>query len=178
VLRSLRLHQWAKNLIVFIPLLASHQIFEGPKLLHAILAFIAFSLCASGIYLLNDLIDLEADRHHVTKCRRPFASGKLPLQFGLALFPLLLLGAALVATQLPTAFAAVLGLYLVLTTAYSWRLKRVPLLDVYVLAGLYTLRLIAGHAVTGVAYSAWLLIFSMRLIKKIWRHFSGNALMA
>jgi 4-hydroxybenzoate polyprenyltransferase len=161
LVRALRPHQWTKNLIIFVPLLTAHKIGEKALLLNAIFGFVAFSLCASGVYVLNDLIDLDADRHHAIKRNRPFASGALPLQVGLVLVPLLVVGAGLLAWQLTGAFAAVLVLYLMMTTAYSCRLKSVALLDVFILAALYTLRLIAGHTATGVAYSAWLLIFSM-----------------
>jgi 4-hydroxybenzoate polyprenyltransferase len=150
-----------KNLIIFVPLLTAHKIGETELLLNAIFGFFAFSLCASGVYVLNDLIDLDADRHHATKRNRPFASGALPLQFGLVLVPLLLGAGMLMALKLSGTFAIVLAFYVVMTTAYSCSLKRVALLDVFILAGLYTVRLIGGHAVTGVPYSAWLLIFSM-----------------
>ncbi len=161
ILRALRPHQWVKNLIVFVPLLTAHQITDKHLLLRAMLAFIAFCLCASGVYVMNDLLDLEADRHHALKKMRPFASGQLPLSFGLLLVPLLLAASAGVAWWLSWNFAVVLALYFVLTTSYSWRVKQVALLDVFFLAGLYTMRLIGGHEATGVKYSSWLLVFSM-----------------
>ena len=168
--RSLRPHQWAKNLIVFLPLLTSHKLplltssdrFVFP-MLSAYFAFVAFCLCASGVYVLNDLMDLEADRRHPTKRRRPFAAGDVPLSLGLVLAPLLLLGGGFIAWQVTTKmdFVALLLGYIAVTTAYSWHLKRIAILDVFVLAALYTSRLIAGHIVTGIEYSAWLLMFSM-----------------
>ncbi len=161
LVRALRPHQWAKNAIVFVPLLAAHQLADKTLLFLALLAFVAFCLCASGVYVLNDLLDLEADRHHATKKLRPFASGELPLSAGLLLVPALFVASAAVASRLSWNFAAVLALYLVLTTSYSWRIKQVALLDVFFLAGLYTMRLIGGHAATGVKYSFWLLVFSM-----------------
>ncbi len=157
---SLRPHQWVKNLIVFVPILTSHQIHFWP-LLSGIGAFVSLCLCASGGYVLNDLLDVEADRHHPTKRRRPLASGNLPLPIGLLIAPVLLTMGAVVASQLTATLVALLALYLVATSLYSWQLKRVPLLDVFVLTGLYTLRLIAGHIVTGIEYSAWLLVFCM-----------------
>lgn len=160
LIQALRPHQWAKNLIVFVPLVTAHKLTFWP-LLAAAGAFVALCLCASGAYLLNDLLDLDADRHHPSKRDRPFAAGRLPLQAGLILFPVLLLLSGLIAWQLAGEFAGLLAIYLIATTAYSWHLKRVALLDVFILAGLYTLRLIAGHTVTGIAYSAWLLVFSM-----------------
>ena len=160
LLKSLRPHQWLKNLIVFVPIVTSHKLDFWPLLAGAG-AFMALCLCASGGYLLNDLLDLEADRHHPTKRRRPFASGSLPLQAGLMLAPILLVASAVVAWETHPPFVALVFIYFVASTAYSCCLKRVPLLDVFVLAGLYTLRLIAGHVVTGIEYSAWLLVFSM-----------------
>ena len=160
LIQALRPHQWAKNLIVFVPLVTAHKLTFWP-LLAGLGAFFALCCCASGVYLLNDLLDLDADRHHPTKRNRPFASGRLPLQVGLLLSPLLLLIGGVVAWILTPHFAGLLAIYLLATSAYSWQLKRVALLDVFILAGLYTLRLIAGHVVTDIAYSAWLLVFSM-----------------
>lgn len=161
VLKALRPHQWVKNLIVFVPLLTAHKITDKSVLIRAVLAFVAFCLCASGVYVLNDLLDLEADRQHAFKKLRPFASGQLSPAVGLVLVPLLLAASAGVAGWLPWNFAFVLALYLVLTTSYSWRVKQIAVLDVFFLAGLYTMRLIGGHAATGVKYSFWLLAFSM-----------------
>jgi len=161
LLRALRPHQWVKNLIVFVPLLTSHRLGETALLLNALWAFVAFSLCASGVYVLNDLMDLEADRSHATKRLRPLASGDLPLPAGLVLAPLLLAAGLGLAALLSLNFLGVLAVYFVLTTAYSCRLKQVALLDVFVLAAIYTLRLVAGHEATGVAYSTWLLMFSI-----------------
>jgi len=148
-------------LIVFVPLITAHRVHEMPLLLEALLAFVAFCLVASGVYLLNDLLDLEADRHHATKKTRGLASGDLPIWCGLAGFPALMLAGGLLAWNLSAGFLAVLGFYVLLTTAYSWRLKQAPLVDVFCLAGLYTVRLIGGHEATHVAYSFWLLVFSM-----------------
>ncbi len=159
--RLLRPHQWVKNLIVFVPLVTSHQIGHWPVLRDALIAAAAFSLCASAVYALNDLLDLAADRRHATKRRRPLAAGDLPLVWGLALPPLLFGAGFALTALLPAVFAGVLACYCGLSLAYSWRLKLKPLLDVFVLAGLYTLRLIGGHAATGVAYSDWLLAFSI-----------------
>jgi 4-hydroxybenzoate polyprenyltransferase len=161
VLKELRPHQWVKNFIIFVPLVTSHRFVETALVLKAVLAFIAFSLCASGVYVLNDVLDLEADRQHETKKRRPLASGDLPLSAGLCMIPALFGLGAVTAAFLPWSFAAVLTVYVLLTTSYSWRLKRIVLLDVFVLAGLYTIRLIAGHEATKIEYSFWLLAFSM-----------------
>jgi 4-hydroxybenzoate polyprenyltransferase len=160
-LREMRPHQWVKNLIIFVPLITSHRFVESALVVRALLAFAAFSLCASGVYVLNDVLDLESDRQHETKKLRPLASGDLPLSAGLGLIPALFGLGAVTAAFLPWDFSVVLALYVVLTTSYSWKLKRVVLLDVFVLAGLYTIRLIAGHAATKIEYSFWLLAFSM-----------------
>lgn len=162
--RALRLHQWAKNLLLFLPLLAAHQVGNGAQLLAAALAFLAFGLTASVVYLLNDLLDLSADRRHPSKCRRPFAAGTLPLAWGLLLAPILLLGAAAISLLwLPAAYGAVLVGYFLLTSAYSWDFKRRPILDVMTLAMLYTLRVIAGAAAVALWPSFWLLAFSLFL---------------
>jgi len=161
VVRALRPHQWVKNLILFVPLITSHQITRPVLVLKALWAFAAFCLCASGVYVTNDLLDLDADRRHPDKCSRPFAAGSLPIPAGLAAFPLLLGAGLFLGWRLAPSFAAVLGTYLVLTASYSWRLKQVVLLDVFCLAALYTIRLIGGHESTGVEYSFWLLVFSM-----------------
>ena len=158
---ALRPHQWVKNLILFVPLVTSHKITQAPLVLEALLGFVAFCLCASAVYVVNDLCDLDADRRHPTKRDRAFAAGALPLSTGLIAIPVLLAAAGVLASRLSWPFGAVLALYLVLTTVYSAGLKRVALVDVFCLAGLYTIRLVAGHAATGVAYSAWLLVFSM-----------------
>jgi 4-hydroxybenzoate polyprenyltransferase/phosphoserine phosphatase len=160
--QALRLHQWLKNLLVFVPLLASHRYAEWPLLTDAVLSFIAFGLCASSVYLLNDLLDLREDRHHPRKRARPFASGRLPILAGVVASPLLLMAAFLLSLwQLPANFTAVLAAYYVLTLAYSFWLKRRMVIDVIVLAALYTLRIIAGAVAIGLALSFWLLAFSM-----------------
>jgi 4-hydroxybenzoate polyprenyltransferase len=161
LVRCLRPHQWVKNLIIFVPLLTSHRLGERPLLVDALWAFAAFSLCASGVYVLNDLLDLDADRHHPEKKNRPFAAGDLPLPVGLAIFPLLFLASALVSLKLKPEFAGILAIYFAATTSYSWRLKQVAILDVFVLAGLYSIRLVAGQLATGIILSNWLLVFSM-----------------
>ena len=161
--RSLRPHQWVKNLIIFVPTVAGHQLNDAALLLRDVRAFVAFCLCASGVYLLNDLVDLDADRRHPSKKNRPFAAGDLPLQFGLIGAPVFLAAGVLVAAQLSWSVMAVTVLYVALTTLYSWRIKQIVLLDVFFLAGLYTLRLVAGSAATGIVNSWWLLMFSMAI---------------
>lgn len=162
-LNAIRLHQWLKNLLIFVPLLTAHKFADGILLTQATLAFLSFGLCASSVYLLNDLLDLEADRHHTTKRRRPFASGVLPIWLGVALIPAFLLSSAAIAWRLPGTFQQALLIYLLATAAYSFFLKRFALIDVLALAGLYTLRIIAGGAAVGIAPTQWLLAFSMFL---------------
>lgn len=160
--RALRPHQWAKNVLVALPALMAHRVAEPDLLLRVALAFVALSLCASGTYVVNDLLDRERDRRHPTKRHRPFASGALAPAFGWGMALVLVLAAFAVAVAaLPVAFAATLLLYLVVTVAYSLRLKREPALDVLILAGLYALRVFAGAAATGVPVSEWLLAFSL-----------------
>jgi 4-hydroxybenzoate polyprenyltransferase len=162
LLKAMRPHQWMKNLLVFVPLLAAHQYGASANVLLSLLAFVVFGLAASSVYLLNDLVDVTADRNHLRKRARPFAAGNLPLVYGWVAWPLLL-GAAfsLAGLFLPWPFTAALGVYFVFTFAYSLRLKQVPVVDVLVLAGLYTMRIVAGAAAIGVALSFWLLSFSM-----------------
>lgn len=161
LLRAFRPHQWIKNLIVLIPVITAHQLQNPTALRQAGLAFAAFCLAASAVYLLNDLLDLDADRHHPTKRRRPFASGALPLTYGLLGAPALLLASLALSLIVSPTFILVTLVYFVMSTSYSWRLKQIALLDVLCLAGLYTLRLIAGHEATAIPWSPWLLAFSM-----------------
>lgn len=162
--RALRLHHWSKNLLLLAPLVGAHQIGDPGLLATALLAWLLFGLCTSGTYLLNDLMDLPADRHHPDKRRRPLASGRLNLPAALTAAPLLI-GVALAgaAALLSWPFTAWMAAYLVLTLAYSWRLKRVIILDTVVLAGLFTVRILAGSGATGIPASAWLLTLSMLL---------------
>ena len=162
LIKALRLHQWAKNLLLFVPLLASHRIMETQLLLSGLLAFIAFGACASSVYLLNDLLDMPDDRQHSTKCKRPLASGALPIFHALFLIPVLLIGAfGLALWLLPIEFAAVLAAYYSLTLAYSLWLKRVVMLDVVTLAMLYTVRVVAGAAAMALVATFWILAFCL-----------------
>lgn len=158
-LRALRVHQWLKNILVFVPMLAGH-VLTAEVLLHAVVAFVAFSLCASSVYLLNDLLDLANDREHATKRHRPLASGTVPVLHAVALIPVLLLSALVLGLAVPPQFLAVLTLYYLTTMAYSLMLKRWLLVDVMTLAVLYSLRLLAGGVAVGVTISPWLMGFS------------------
>lgn len=162
LLRAMRLHQWAKNALIFVPLLASHRVLEFPLLANGIVAFVAFGACASSVYLLNDLLDLPDDRQHPTKRHRPLAAGTLPILHALVLIPCLLAGAfALALALLPWGFAVVLAGYYVLTLAYSMWLKRIVMIDVVTLAMLYTVRVIAGAAAMSLVTTFWILAFCM-----------------
>lgn len=162
-LRALRPHQWLKNSLVFLPLALAHKIDDPALVLQATLAFVCFGLCASSVYVLNDLLDLDSDRQHRSKSKRAFAAGDIPILHGLLISPLLLFSAFILASMLPNAFIAVLAFYYVITGVYSFVLKRIVLVDVIVLASLYTIRIISGAAAISVIPSFWLLSFSMFL---------------
>ncbi|MGE1176571.1 UbiA family prenyltransferase [Pseudomonas sp. BW7P1] len=160
--KALRMHQWVKNTLIFVPLLAAHQLTNPLTLWHGVLAFVLFGLCASGVYVLNDLLDLAEDRRHPTKRNRPFASGELSIKSGLMVFPLLLLVSFTGAwIWLPFQFVGVLACYYGLTLIYSLVLKRLMALDVIALALLYTLRIIAGGTAFELELTGWMLAFSM-----------------
>lgn len=163
VWRLLRPFQWSKNLLLVVPLLLSHQYQQMDKLLSVIGAWVAFSLCASAVYVLNDLLDLEADRRHPTKRHRPLAAGRVGIPQGFVVSLLLLLFSFGLASVVSTRFAAILCGYFALTSAYSFHLKRCLLLDVVALSSLYTIRIIAGGTAASVVVSPWLLGFSMFL---------------
>ena len=157
-----RLHQWLKNVLVFLPLMPVLHDLTQPLVVNAALAFLAFGLMASGIYVLNDLLDLESDRRHHRKRTRPFAAGEITVPAGLAMTGVLCASSlALSIALLPDAFVGVLLLYMALTSAYSLHLKRRAVVDVFALAGLYTIRVAAGTAATGQPLSFWILSFSM-----------------
>ncbi len=159
-IRAMRPHQWVKNLLVFLPMIMSHS-FTPAAFGWSLLAFVSFGLIASAVYLLNDLVDLPSDRRHATKRARPFASGRLPLALGRRLLAALLVAGLGLAALGGPGLLATMGLYAIATTAYSLRLKGTLGADIITLAGLYTLRIIAGAAATGIAPSMWLLSFSI-----------------
>jgi len=159
----LRVHQWVKNILVFVPVVAAHKVNRG-VVLGAAMAFAAFSLCASSAYITNDLLDLESDRRNPAKAGRPLAAGSVSPRTGLAVSAACLAGGTIVAAVLlPASFLALLGTYWAATLAYSLRLKRFPMLDVIVLSGLYTVRVLGGTYATGVPTSSWLFTFAMFL---------------
>jgi 4-hydroxybenzoate polyprenyltransferase/phosphoserine phosphatase len=173
--KAIRLHQWAKNALVFLPLALAHVRAAGP-VVATCMAFLSFGFAASATYIVNDLLDLEADRHHARKRRRPFAAGDLSPVAGVATSAVFLAGALALAVAAPHVLASLsprfqmqgpgpflewLAIYVAVTMAYSLRLKRMVLVDVIVLSGLYTIRLLAGSAAAGVPISPWLAAFSI-----------------
>lgn len=166
-LKAMRVHQWLKNILIFVPLLVSHKFADSIAVMNTVLAFFAFSLCASSVYILNDLFDLPDDRLHPNKRNRPIASGALPIKTALFMIPLLLFTAGVIAMALPWQLGVVLTLYYLLTLVYSLYLKSIAMLDVQILASFYTLRIIAGAAVIEVTPSFWLLAFSMAIFMSL-----------
>lgn len=158
--KALRPHQWVKNLLVFLPMIAAHK-FDQETVFLSLVAFAAFSLVASGVYVLNDLLDLAADRAHPRKRFRPMASGAVPLGHAAAMVMMCIAAGLLLALLAGSDFVAALCGYTILTTAYSLYLKREPVLDVCVLAALYALRIVAGSLAAGISLSVWLLAFSI-----------------
>jgi len=158
--KALRVHQWLKNLLVFIPMLAAHQ-FTNTTLMQSILAFVAFNLIASSVYLVNDLLDLGSDRTHPQKRFRSLAAGKVPIGHAVGLAAVLLLAGLTVAAFLGVTFLFVMAGYYACTTTYSLYLKRHLIVDIVALAALYTTRIIAGAVATDIILSVWLLAFSM-----------------
>ena len=159
--RALRMHQWVKNVLLFVPLLTGFSLFDMEKLITMALAFLAFSLVASATYIVNDLLDLDSDRAHPRKRTRPFASAQISIHAGAAVCTAMLGGGLLVATLVSLPFFWTLMLYLVLTSAYTWLLKRYVLIDVIMLSVLYTLRILAGSVAANVQITSWLAAFSL-----------------
>jgi 4-hydroxybenzoate polyprenyltransferase/phosphoserine phosphatase len=160
-LKMLRVHQWLKNLLIFAPAVLAHSIADPAMFFTLALAFAAFCASASAIYILNDLVDLPLDRLHPRKRERPFANGSLSIPFGLSVSACLIAIAAILCFFLPPLFAGVMALYIVTTTAYSLLLKRMLLIDVICLAGLYSLRILAGKAAASLPLSFWLIAFGL-----------------
>jgi len=161
--RVFRVHQYLKNLLLFLPSAAAHQIGQVQSMNLLLLAFASFSLCASSVYIINDLIDLESDRQHPRKRCRPFAAGLVPIKYGLMLAPLSLLASLVLASSVGNHFLTWMIIYFTVTLAYSLRLKRYVLIDCLALATLYTLRVTAGASAASITLSFWLLAFSIFL---------------
>ena len=158
--RSLRLLHWAKNLLVLLPVILAHTL-RWSAWRDSLIGFLLFGCCASGVYIFNDLFDLHSDRRHPSKSARPFAASELPLWLG-ALQSIVLIGASLlIALFVSRQFAAILLTYAVLTFAYSWKLKKIALLDVFVLSSFYTIRIWSGGLISATPVSDWLMAFSM-----------------
>jgi 4-hydroxybenzoate polyprenyltransferase len=162
LIKAIRVHQWAKNVLIFLPLLLSHRI-TAAGFMTAGAAFFCFSFIASANYIVNDLLDIESDRHHPRKRLRPFAAGDLSVVNGMATAIVLIAASCALLPLLPGAFALWLLFYVCSTSAYSFYLKRVPLVDVLVLSALYTLRMLAGGAATNTTISPWLSSFAIFL---------------
>jgi 4-hydroxybenzoate polyprenyltransferase len=162
-LKMIRVHQWVKNFLIWVPLLAAHRLTSLRSIGIAAVAFLAFSFCASSVYVLNDLLDVESDRQHLRKRNRPIASGKITVDQALIIGLLLFVAAVWLALRVSALFALTTGIYFVMTSAYSLRLKRQVIVDVVLLAALYTIRVVAGAVATTVVPSFWLLAFSMFL---------------
>jgi 4-hydroxybenzoate polyprenyltransferase len=162
-LRAMRCYQWIKNFLIFVPVVTSHTIFDGAVAGRASLAFLSFGFCASAVYIMNDLLDLDEDRRHTTKKHRPFASGRTSIGSGILLAVICLSVSAVIAVFLPYGFSTVLIAYFVITSLYSFYLKRLLVVDVLALALLYTLRVVAGNLATGIVFSLWLLSFAFFL---------------
>ncbi|WP_413570358.1 UbiA family prenyltransferase [Bdellovibrio sp. HCB117] len=158
--KQIRPHQWIKNILVFLPALAGHKFLNYQTVLLGLLAFAGFSLAASFVYVLNDLLDLKSDRNHHTKKHRPFASGDLKIKWGVILLSSLLFGVALISSYLPIQYSGWIITYLTLNLAYSFYLKQSVVVDILILSMMYTLRIFAGSAATSVPVSEWLLSFS------------------
>ena len=158
LLRAMRPHQWVKNVLLFLPMLAA-QDFALSTLMAVVLGIVAFSAAASSIYIINDLLDLEADRMHATKFKRPFASGKVPISVGMAAYGVLVVISLAIAAFLGWAFMVVVVIYMVLSLVYSLRWKRMRWIDIATLAALYTLRVVAGAAAGSVFVSGFMLVF-------------------
>lgn len=162
-LKMIRVHQWLKNFLILVPLLAAHRLTSLGSIGIAALGFLAFSFCASSVYVLNDLLDLESDRQHIRKRNRPIAAGKITVDQALIVGLLLLITASLLTLRVSALFALTLGIYFAMTLTYSLRLKRQVIVDVMLLAALYTIRVVAGAVATAVVPSFWLLALSMFL---------------
>jgi 4-hydroxybenzoate polyprenyltransferase len=162
VVKALRPHHWSKNVLLFVPLLLSHQIFDFAKVEAAILGFLIFGVVASSIYVLNDVLDFRSDRHHPWKCKRPIAAGELSVISALVLFVALSsVGLGVAAFTMSISFASALLAYSLSSILYSTKFKRIAILDLFMLSSFYVLRIVAGGIVCGVTLSKWFLAFSL-----------------
>ncbi len=160
-LKAIRIHQWSKNALLFVPLMVSHALGDMQAVITTLLAFLSFSICASATYILNDIFDLESDRKHRTKCNRPIAAGIVSIKSGVILMTVMMLIGLLIAFSVNLLFVGTLLIYLFITIIYSFKLKKLATVDVLILASLFTIRVIAGGVAIDVTLSFWLLSFSM-----------------
>lgn len=163
LVKLLRPHHWVKNILVFSPIFLSNKFHDPAALAQSVSAFLAFSLAASTVYIINDFLDLEVDRSHPVKKHRPFASGAIPINYGLFLAAALLIAALAIASVLPSMVTYLLVAYIILNLAYTLRIKRVLFLDVLFLASCYVLRILVGSAATGIPITPWFMAFSLFL---------------
>lgn len=161
IIKQIRVYQWIKNILLFLPIILAHSLSNINELTNVIIGFFSFSISASFVYVLNDLLDLESDRSHPRKKNRPLASGDLPIQIGIALVPILFVIGVGLSFLLSFKFQIILISYIIITTAYSFNLKKIPILDIIVLAILFTSRIVAGAFAANVYLSMWILAFSM-----------------
>lgn len=161
IIKEIRVYQWVKNLLLFLPILLAHSLSNLVAFSDVVIGFFAFGFSASFVYVLNDLLDLESDRNHPRKRKRPLASGNLPIQIGIFLVPILLIIGLGLSFLLNDRFQMILCTYIILTTAYSFSLKKIPMLDIIILAALFTSRIVAGAFSANVYLSMWILAFSM-----------------
>jgi len=173
LIKALRLHQWAKNALLIISALTAHMLWDKNTCLTLVVAFLAFGCCASFSYIINDLLDLDADRQHHSKKNRPFAAGTVSIPAGVLMACMLLVLTVIFSSQLNMRFCVLLFIYFVTTNLYSFKLKSIPILDVSLLAGLYTLRVVAGSVAVNLEPSFWLiafsafLFFSLAIVKRL-----------
>lgn len=160
-LRAIRIHQWVKNLLLFVPLFTAHYYMDPHYIVPAMIAFISFGFCASAVYLINDMIDVAADRAHERKRLRPIASGEMSLVMARLSVLLLLSVSTMLASTISVNYMLVLGCYFIITSAYTFFLKQIVLVDIIVLAMLYTVRVFAGGVATELPVSQWLIGFSL-----------------
>ena len=158
--RELRLHQWVKNLLVFAPVITSHQI-NISTISNALLGFLAFCVAASSVYILNDILDINDDRKDPVKKKRPIASGELSIPYAIKIMIGLVILVCCIAFFIPTNAVYILVFYYSITTSYSLKLKSVPILDIYILSVLYSVRVVMGQSMTNITISAWLIVFCM-----------------
>ncbi|MEZ4723624.1 MAG: UbiA family prenyltransferase [Candidatus Kapaibacterium sp.] len=161
ILKEIRVYQWVKNILLFLPIVLAHTVDNITDLTNVLIGFFSFSISASFVYVLNDLLDLDSDRNHPRKKNRPLASGDLPIQIGIALVPILFIIGVGLSLLLNFKFQLILLAYILITTAYSFSLKKIPILDIIILATLFTSRIVAGAFAANVYLSMWILAFSM-----------------